>query len=342
MNVLFPISLDKSNCPIATLLRNIAVYNKKINFIGGSSINERRVTTLWARDNIDRFSLFSLLLTHFDIVHHASSTPKNVLAVRLAKLRSLGEVRHIFTANCEPYETDPFLKHYKKSIDRADYVVAVSEAVAAGVKTSFGREVDAVIPNGFDEKTCVLPETYDEQKPFFLFCAQILDRKHPEHFLNLAEHFPDIDFIMAGNIPYPDDTFTKKMLQRIHSLNNVEHIGLISRLDLIERMQQASALIFPSSYEGLPLTVVEAIGCGCPVIAQPKSALPEVIEHGVNGWMFDVEEWSDWVETCESILNRTEAQRREYSATARQSVMEKFRWEVIAESYAKFYKKILK
>ncbi len=337
-----PILLDKSSCPIATLLRNIATRNVDILFTGGRARSATACAEIWDAENIESLNASDFILKQFDIVHHASSTAKNVMAARLAKLRSLGKVRHVFTANCEPYVTDPFLKYYKKSIDRADYVVAVSEAVAAGVKTSFGREVDAVIPNGFDEKTCVLAETYDEKKPFFLFCAQILDRKHPEHFLNLAEHFPDIDFIMAGNIPYPDDTFTKKMLKRINSLNNVEHIGLVSRPELIARMQQAAALIFPSSYEGLPLTVVEAIGCGCPVIAQPKSALSEVIEHNVNGWMFDVEEWRDWVETCESMLNRTEAQRREYSVIARQSVMKKFRWEVIAESYANFYHKILK
>jgi glycosyltransferase involved in cell wall biosynthesis len=46
--------------------------------------------------------------------------------------------------------------------------------------------------------------------------------------------------------------------------------------DLAHLYAQAIALIYPSQYEGFGLPVVEAMGCGCPVLVNPNSSLPEV------------------------------------------------------------------
>lgn len=70
-------------------------------------------------------------------------------------------------------------------------------------------------------------------------------------------------------------------------------------------MCYASALVFPSELEGLALTVNEAMACGLPVLAQPRSSLPEQVQDGVTGWLLPVdagEEMTAWAERLEAIF----------------------------------------
>jgi alpha-1,3-rhamnosyl/mannosyltransferase len=50
----------------------------------------------------------------------------------------------------------------------------------------------------------------------------------------------------------------------------------VSDGELVTYYQQATVFVFPSLYEGFGLPVLEAMGCGCPVICSNASSLPEV------------------------------------------------------------------
>lgn len=71
---------------------------------------------------------------------------------------------------------------------------------------------------------------------------------------------------------------TKHMIREIRKLNitdRVKVLGSISDDDLIALMRSATALVFPSFYEGFGLPVLEAMGTGCPVITSKNGALHE-------------------------------------------------------------------
>ena len=351
LSVLLPISLDRVSSPISTLLRKIAEGSPAIDFYSFSSpvtAEDRRCAErLWSLPHVHSIGYPELLKRRFDVVHHASATPKNLLAARIAKLRSLGKVRHVFTANCEPYATDRYLESYKRSVARADHLVAVSKAVKEGVIEWFGRTAEAVIPNGFDEEfyfpvgADADPPEGVPREPFVLWAAQILDRKHPEVFLEIARRLPSVKFLMVGNNPYPDTELSKQTLATLSTLPNVDYLGIVPREHLRNLLQHAGILLFPSDYEGLPLTVVEALGCGCPVIAQNKSSLPEVIRDGENGWLIDNSEIGEWVGKVSEVLAWDGGKREEWRREARQSVLEAFSWSVIARQQGEFYHSLM-
>ncbi len=349
--ILLPISLDRVSTPISTLLRKIAEGNPGIDFYSFSSplTDEDRecAKELWSLSHLHRTSTSRLLLQRYDVVHHASATPRNLAAVGLSKARSLGCTRHVFTANCEPYASDPYLKYYRSAVRRADDVVAVSRAVERGVRDWFRRDCDAVIPNGFDEDFYVPPvpgASRPEDVPqgsYFLWAAQILDRKHPEVFLELAARMPGQQFLMVGNDPYPGSELSRQIRSQMAELPNVNYVGRVPRTRLRNLIQHAEALVFPSGHEGLPLTVLEAIACGCPVIAQPKSSLPEVVENDVNGWMIDVTDTEAWLERMKLIVGRNRGEVATWRQRARESVLRSFSWSSIAERQGRFYERIL-
>jgi glycosyltransferase involved in cell wall biosynthesis len=64
-------------------------------------------------------------------------------------------------------------------------------------------------------------------------------------------------------------------------------VGSRSAAQVLDEMRKAAVLVVPSLwFEGMPMTIVEAFGCGLPVVASDLGGLPSIVDHGVNGELF--------------------------------------------------------
>ena len=345
LRILYPIHIDRWRSPIATLLREIASRNPDLHFYSFSNPETPEDRELgyqfWRLDHVTKLkSPLEVIWRKFSVVHHASATPKNFLASVLAKRQ--GAV-HVFTANGEPYSGDKFLSWYKRSVRACDVLVAVSHAVASAVERTFGRKPDAIIPNGVDlEFFCRerANSKYSElgiKKPYVLFCAAVRSSKRPDIFLKLAERMSDINFVMVGRTSRESARYLEWALR----LPNVKYIGHVGRKTVRDLMAEAVALIFPSEVEGLPLTVLEAFSMGLPVLAQPKSSLPEVVIPGRTGWLLRENDLKEWEDALRQVLGWDISRRQTFESEARQFVKERYSWDVIAEQYAELYRKVV-
>jgi len=67
----------------------------------------------------------------------------------------------------------------------------------------------------------------------------------------------------------------------------VRFAGLLPRSEVLAQMQRAAILVMPSTwYEGFPATLAEALACSLPVIAPRLGGFPEMVEPGLNGWLY--------------------------------------------------------
>jgi UDP-glucose:(heptosyl)LPS alpha-1,3-glucosyltransferase len=85
-----------------------------------------------------------------------------------------------------------------------------------------------------------------------------------------------------------------------------EHVELLGRVDaseVAERLRATGALIVTSLWEGQPRAVLEALGCGAPVVAPPVGDVPEIVVAGVSGY---VASGSDAVELAELAARAVE------------------------------------
>jgi glycosyltransferase involved in cell wall biosynthesis len=112
------------------------------------------------------------------------------------------------------------------------------------------------------------------------FVGRLSHEKGPDLFCRAAStSSATIKWIVFGDGPM------RESLQRQYG-ERVEFRGMIS--NIAEAWPQLGLLLMPSRAEGLPMAALEALAAGVPVAAAQVGALPEVIHHGANGWLFEV------------------------------------------------------
>ncbi len=84
--------------------------------------------------------------------------------------------------------------------------------------------------------------------------------------------------------------------------------------------------------EGLGLVAIEAMGCGCAVVASSLGAVNDIIEDGINGIMVKPGDKNALADAISSLLLNKE-KKSHIALNGRNSVIEKFDWDVIAEKY---------
>lgn len=116
---------------------------------------------------------------------------------------------------------------------------------------------------------------------------------------------------------------------------NIEYLGFQSSDVVIAKMKHCKALVFPSIwYEGMPMSILEALSTGCPVIASKLGAMAELIEHEINGLHFEAGSASDLIKQLDLITD-------DMSLNARQSYLEHYTPEANYKQLIDIYQKVI-
>lgn len=161
-----------------------------------------------------------------------------------------------------------------------------------------------LLENGFPSEKChVLPNFIDTgsdnlqnachkvvgRKGFF-FIGRLNRQKGVDIIVEAAKLCPGIPFFLAGA---PDPAF----IDTGSLPPNVKWLGVLDEFEKIQAFRSAMALVFASrSYEGFPMVFLEAMQQSLPVIAPNLAGYPEIIQEGINGWLFKSEDVADLVE----------------------------------------------
>lgn len=356
MKVLLPINIDRWQSPISSLLRSCVEFNPQVEFVSFSSpfSEEDKVKSVdfWRLPNLIKGDPLSVFRHRFDLVHIASHTNRNLAAGTIAKLVSLNHTKFLYTINLELMESDRETFIYKWFNAVVDEYVSVSKAASTLVRRDAAPCYRGVIPNGYDpeffnpgiDDEAALPEAVRKLggRPYVLNVAALEPRKHPEWIIGLARANPDLTFVMAGWVVpgLGEDFFT--MIQEC-GLPNLVWLGMVERRAIRALLRYAAAFAFPSEREGLPLSVIEAMGMGVPVVAQPKSSLPELVTGPECGKLIDLdagsslEQWSGALRYYTSMDAGTRGQFKSRLST---HTRDRFSWESIGRSYGDLYQRI--
>ncbi len=175
-----------------------------------------------------------------------------------------------------------FRRRYRRAARQADLVIVPSDATARDARHHFGVPPGRirVIPPGIEPEFGPISTGSVEEDaarralglggtPYFLFVGKRSRRRHvPEVLAAFAQHcrrHPDHRLVFVGDGP-------GERPGTVGSELNVLDAGHVPEPILRGLLGGATALLYPSEHEGFGLPVVEAMACGCPVIALRNGA----------------------------------------------------------------------
>jgi glycosyltransferase involved in cell wall biosynthesis len=226
---------------------------------------------------------------------------------------------------------------------QVDHVVTVSQWSKKDIAThlSFPPERISVVPPGVADhfRPLVASEPDGGGKKYVLSVAGADRTKNLETlieaFARLPVHLRDThDLVLAGDLRNRPE-----LRVRVRQLDLERHTkfpGIVTEAQLIDLYQHAVVFVFPSRYEGFGLPVLEAMACGCPVIASNTSSLPEVFGNAaLSADPLDVKGFADHLEQV--LIDPQCRQELRRKGLLRASM---FSWEHTAGEMVKVYEKV--
>jgi L-malate glycosyltransferase len=235
------------------------------------------------------------------------------------------------------------------SIDQSDRVTAVSRSLRASTYEQLGvtREIE-VIPNFLDCRIHRRQNVGDLRKRFV---GDDRDAKIVMHVSNFRP-VKRIDTVMAVF-----DRIRRKVPARLLLVGDGPELGTAYRLarelgiaplvhslgaqeEVVPLLSIADLFLLPSAQESFGLAALEAMACEVPVVASRVGGLPEVIEHGVSGFLHPLDALDEMAESGVMVLTDP-AKHRAIAAGACARARNEFCADKIVPMYERCYQSVV-
>ena len=118
----------------------------------------------------------------------------------------------------------------------------------------------------------------------------------------------------------------------------VEFVGYIPYDKLASEVRKGDIFVLPSYYEALGCVYLEAMACGLPSVGCKNNGIDEIIEDGVDGFLIDVKNVDQIVESAEKLMD--DNVRLEMAKKARAKVESNYTWDDSAKCVADIYERV--
>ena len=243
-------------------------------------------------------------------------------------------------------------KYFKPSLDSAALILTDSDFVQTELTDVFGVKqermrtvrlgVEALFKPQTKETTQNVLGTHGLVHGQYLIAVGTLEpRKNLQVALrafmtlpaNLRQDFP---LVIVGMQGWHTSELTKSLAPLIAS-GEVRQLGYLPREDLATVLAGATALVYPSIYEGFGLPPLEAMACGVPVIASNVSSIPEVV--GDTGILIDPHDVEGLAKAMKDLLEHPDHRDELGLKALKRSAT--FSWERCVDQTVDAYRSVL-
>ena len=237
-----------------------------------------------------------LLIDRPDIVHiHSSFGPsfyRKIPFIYMAKWVHKPIINH-----CHGAEFDHFYinaserkkRLIKKVYNKCDAFIALSEEWKDNLLQIVPKEKITVIENySIINEEAVRSRELKENRKQILFLGELGQRKGvydiPKVVKEVAQVFPDVIFILGGD---GEMQKIKGLVKKNSVEKNVIFPGWVRGKEKDKLLKESDVFFLPSYNEGMPMSILDAMGYGMPIISTNVGGIPKIVKNGENGYRYD-------------------------------------------------------
>lgn len=268
--------------------------------------------------------------THLDVIKYA------VAAAKLAGVKKCVHTVH----NVADKEAEGTLqKIINKTYFQLGWCtpVALSPQVRISIARFYGMDISKVpmIFNGVDLSRCQPKENYRAGETVtLLHIGRFNEQKNHVGLLHAFQMvlacYPNCRLDLIG-----DGELREEMEQKVQILGLSGHVRFLgSQSNVYPYLNQADLFLLPSLYEGMPMTIIEAMGTGLPIVATNVGGVPDMLEDRESGLLVSCDPYAV-CGACAELID-DEALRETLGKQARQE-SQRFSAQYMAEQYSFLY-----
>lgn len=334
---------------IASVLK---LYNIELNggFNFSPSIYFQNIvlSTILFPINILELSLKLLVLRRIRIVHihgsHGGSFYRKFLIFLIVK--SVFKKKVIYHLHSSDFKI--FYKNASKRIkqkiaylmSRADVIIVLSGEWKDYILSKFEPQKIKVLENIVEKQADDIVSLKNNQKTNLLFLGRIGKRKG---VYDLIESINSINDSVKHNISLTigGDGEVEKLKKLIKDLNldNVNFVGWVKGAEKINLLKNTDVFVLPSYNEGLPISLLEAMSFGKPIISTNVGGIPRILKNEINGFVIEPGNKAQLQEAILKYVNHSQLIKKQGQEGLK--IVEKYYPERVLEKLSAIYGEVL-
>lgn len=232
------------------------------------------------------------------------------------------------------------------SVEASDAITAVSQFMADTARNNLGvKKKIQVIPNFVDHNKyqpapCELIRAREGKAITLIHVSNFRTVKRIEDIVYsmcvITKEEPKAQLILVGD--GPERNRVERLVKKLELTENVLTVGY--RDDVPGLMNCADALVMASETESAPLTILEGMSSGLPIIATKVGGIPEQVQDGYNGFLVPYAH-PDEIAEAALKLNANPELQMDMGINARKTVLEKYTVDKVLSQYVKVYESVV-
>lgn len=286
---------------------------------------------------------FLALFGRYDVIHfHAEGPCSMIWLPHLFGIRTVATIHGLdwqrakwggFAAR--------FLKFGEKTAAKyADELIVLSEGTKEYFEKNYGRKA-IFLPNGIDtgekREADIIKEKYGlEKDSYILFLARIVPEKGLHYLIKaFSETKTDKKLVVAGGTSHSDE-YVQSIKEMAAGDGRIIFTGFVEGDELWELFCSCRLYVLPSDVEGMPMTLLEAMSCGCECLVSDIENTASVL--GGFGETFARGNTDDLRNKLEKIL----ASPKKDTSEQVEYIRDNYSWDTVTQKTLEIYEGLMK
>ena len=317
----------------------VSLYKKET--VLTENLRNESIPVIWLdkKNGLDPSCIFRLyrLIRQFnpDVVH------SHIYAGKYAHIAAMmaGVKNKVYTVHnvAQKEATDSNKRMNKVLFKKLGVVpVALTQEIQKSIEDVYGIDESKipVVFNGIPLEKCKPIQVYKKNATEIVHVGRFFEAKNHRNliyaFADVHTEFPEIHLKLYGDGPLRNDMET--LVSELQIDNYIHFMGLTN--DVYSVMSEADVFILPSIYEGMPMTLIEAMATGLPIITTPVGGIVDMLEDGSEAIFTGTDSDSIADSICRLVDNGELRQSLGHAALKRSK---QFSAGAMAEKYTELY-----